>query len=136
MLRRILICFKEATNQARSFRAAKETIILIRLLLASSPRPLFFIGGGEKRTWYTLSAHASNPPRNPGALDSSVKYHVYCPCNEHKLSVILLVISTVRLLWTLAGIFLHENSSRRLLLSRQGSRASSKAKFGRTRRRV
>ena len=101
------------------------------------PRPSFlFRGEGEKRAWYTLSAHASKSPRNPGASDSSVKYHVYCPCNERKLSVILLVISTVRLLWTLAGIFLHENRSCRLLLSRRGSRASSKPKFGGTRRRV
>ena len=46
----------------------------------------------------------------PGT-QSSVKYDIYCPCNECKLSVILLFILTICLL-TLAGacIFLNENS--------------------------
>ena len=103
--------------------------------LASSPGPLFFIGGrGKEGLVYTV--HASESPRNPGASDFSVKYYVSCPSNERKLSVILLIISAVRLLWTLAGIFLHGNSLRQLFLSRRGSRASLKSKFGGTRRRV
>ena len=65
-------------------------------------------GGGGKSLIYTFCACAKIP-RNPGNLDDS---DVHCPCNEHKLSVILQFISTICLLSTLAGIFLHENSSR------------------------
>ena len=54
--------------------------------------------------------------------------HMYCLYNECKLSVILF-ISTVCLLSTFARLFLHENSSRQLLQSQQGSEASLKSKF-------
>ena len=86
--------------------------------LASFPGPLFFLGGGggEEGLVHTICACAKIP-RNPGSSDSSVNCHVYCPCNECNLSVILLFISTVSLL-LFAGLFLHENSSHRLLQSR------------------
>ena len=83
------------------------------------------MGGGEggQGLVHTVCA-CSKLPRNPGNLDSSVKCHINCPCNERKLSIILRLISTVGLLWTFAGIFLHENSLHQLLWSRQGCRAS------------
>ena len=60
----------------------------------------------------------------------------FVPCNEHKLSVILLFNSTICLLSMLAGIFHHENSLRRLLRSWEVSRTSLKQKFGEIRSKI
>ena len=63
----------------------------------------FYHGGkGEPGT------HSARAPKFPeilgiSILDSSVKYHVYCPCTKRKLSVILLFIYTQWLFATLTS---------------------------------
>ena len=106
--------------------------------LASSPCP-FFEGKEEKGPGTHCLCMRQNPQKFCGFIyfrKNNITYNVYCHYNKHKLSVILQFISTVRLLWTFVGIFLHENSSRRLLRSWQGSRANLKPKFGEPRRRI
>ena len=120
-----------------------NTCMLINKSLVSLslvPRPSFlYRGEGEKRAWYTLSAHASKSPRNPGASDSSVKYYVYCPCTErirYTTRYFMLFQPFICCGRLLVSFFMKTARVDYFCLGEIPGRASSKPKFGRIRRRV
>ena len=131
-----MIILQECKDTQVAITNDKCTLHKTYLTVALSPGPLFFIEERGERGPGTQCRHMRKAPRNPGASDSSVKYHIAI-LSIRVMNVNYPLYYSLFQLFICCGcllVFFHENSSRRIFQSRRGSTASSKPKFREIRR--